>query len=428
MYSETSFRSLDSESPSYRPIPKISDNEREDGRILGVGEFCVVREVTQIHLLSRYAAKDADEEQVRQFMGANFKRGDEGFQLRYAVKKLRCDVVEEYYQGKNKNDCIQKSTSNKYKNSKTMYDLDVLGTEVEILQQVQHPNIIKLRAVANTKHTRDPKFCVIIDRLSEILQTRIYDTWAHQLKKYSGKNKKLSWFVSKKAKKETAMIRRDFLVERLLVAYDLASALRYLHYKKIIYRDLKPENIGFDVRGDLKVFDLGLSRKLPDEQENDFNSDVPNHKHLQHHVSVNDDLYQMTPMVGTLRYMAPEVLRGKKYGLSSDVYAFGILLWEILSCTRPFQSMGRIMHYDEVIMNGVRPSLDILISEEVPDAILALLQECWNEDPLSRCTFRCIAPILQDEVMVLRNAYTNNDQIQRSEFMLNRSANSLVNI
>lgn len=58
----------------------------------------------------------------------------------------------------------------------------------------------------------------------------------------------------------------------------------------IIYRDLKPDNIGFDVRGDVKLFDFGLSRELPERK-------------------LDDGTYHMTGDTGSPRYMAPE---GKK--------------------------------------------------------------------------------------------------------------------
>jgi len=55
------------------------------------------------------------------------------------------------------------------------------------------------------------------------------------------------------------------LIERLVCAIDLSSALKFLHSISIVYRDLKPENIGFDIRGDVKLFDFGLAAELKEK-------------------------------------------------------------------------------------------------------------------------------------------------------------------
>jgi len=62
--------------------------------------------------------------------------------------------------------------------------------------------------------------------------------------------------VAKKAKKKA------LAEERIVAAYGLAAAIQYLHNKKIVHRDLKPNNIGFDIRGDVKIFDFGLAKEL----------------------------------------------------------------------------------------------------------------------------------------------------------------------
>ena len=89
--------------------------------------------------------------------------------------------------------------------------------------------------------------------------------------------------------------------ERLVSGTHLSAAFEHLHSRKILYRDIKPENIGFDVRGDIKVFDFGLAKEV--------------HENL----SDGDGCYNLTAMTGTPRYMAPEVALNKPYNESCDV-------------------------------------------------------------------------------------------------------------
>ena len=81
---------------------------------------------------------------------------------------------------------------------------------------------------------------------------------------------------------------------------------------------MKPANIGFDVRGDVKIFDFGLARVMPDDG------------------CPYTDTFLMSG-AGSPRYMAPECLMiGENYNLKADIYSFAIILWEMLSASRPY--------------------------------------------------------------------------------------------
>jgi serine/threonine protein kinase len=84
-------------------------------------------------------------------------------------------------------------------------------------------------------------------------------------------------------------------------------AIEFLHNKKIIYRDLKPENIILDTKGYIKITDFGLAKE-----------------------NIGEDSGCTQTFCGTPEYLAPEVIRGDKYGKAVDVWCLGILLYEML--------------------------------------------------------------------------------------------------
>jgi cGMP-dependent protein kinase len=93
----------------------------------------------------------------------------------------------------------------------------------------------------------------------------------------------------------------------------LLHALESMHTSHIVYRDLKPENIMLSKDGYLKVVDLGMCKKLP------FNS-----------------LGKTFTLAGTPNYMAPEVMTGKGYSFTADLWSLGIMMFEFLAGYLPY--------------------------------------------------------------------------------------------
>jgi len=136
---------------------------------------------------------------------------------------------------------------------------------------------------------------------------------------------------------------------------------------------LPPQNIGFDIRGDIKIFDFGLAKELkPIDRE-------------------GKDKYRTDGIAGTRRYMAPEVAQIMPYGLSADVYSFGILMWEMLSLKYAFKNHTREKHYKHVIVEGNRPK----VFKVWPFEIKNLLQRCWHKVPQERPTFQAVRELIK---------------------------------
>ena len=155
-----------------------------------------------------------------------------------------------------------------------------------------------------------------------------------------------------------------------------------------MYRDIKLENAGFDVRGNIKVFDFGLCKSLDPKLE------------------TQDGTYKLTSPTGTFPYMAPEVALCEPYNTSADVFSFSILLWEILSLKVPFGGgLSRKEYIDKVSIGGLRPP----ITSSWPSLTRSMLKEAWDVNPKKRPDFKKIAALIRADL----NAMTEDFEVQR---------------
>ena len=149
----------------------------------------------------------------------------------------------------------------------------------------------------------------------------------------------------------------------LSMAIGLAKGMVHLHLHNILHRDLKSLNVlvtSTDPEEEVtvKLMDFG-------ESEETFQYREDNH------------------LCGTIRWMAPEIYKGKPYTPKSDVFSYGIILWELFSLQVPFHEIPRDFQVGDAIANGQRPSF-------APDCLIgyrALAQSCWDPCPQSRPTF-----------------------------------------
>lgn len=170
---------------------------------------------------------------------------------------------------------------------------------------------------------------------------------------------------------KTAVAKTNLLSERLDVAQQLADAIAYLHSENVLHRDLKPDNIGFDIHGDLKVFDFDIARVCPTSVESGVGVTSRRVNSKQ-----EEETFLMTQKVGSPRYMSPECARREPYNLKADVYSYAVLAHQILTLQKPYDDISDEDHDDFVFFKGVRPHIPMAL----PNNTKQLLHCAWSHN------------------------------------------------
>merc|ERR1711937_867472 len=168
---------------------------------------------------------------------------------------------------------------------------------------------------------------------------------------------------------KNAIAKTELLAERLDVAQQLADAIAYLHSQNVLHRDLKPDNIGFDIHGDLKVFDFDIARVCPTSAEASVGVSTRRLSTKQ-----EEETFLMTQKVGSPRYMSSECARREPYNLKADVYSYAVLAHQILTLQKPYDDITDEDHDELVFFKGVRP----FIPAGLPNNTKELFSCAWS--------------------------------------------------
>ncbi|GAB0097019.1 Mitogen-activated protein kinase kinase kinase [Sergentomyia squamirostris] len=243
---------------------------------------------------------------------------------------------------------------------------DLLDTDIKHLRKLDNENIIKFKGVCTTA----PVYCIIMEFCP-------YGTLQNILKdeKVIPPARLVSW------------------------AKQIAGGMQYLHSNRIIHRDLKSPNILIGKHEVVKISDFGTCREW-------------------------NEISTKMSFAGTVAWMAPEVIKSEPCSEKVDIWSYGIVLWELLTCEIPYKDVD-----SSAIIWGVGSNqLKLPIPETCPDGFKLLLKQCWELKPRNRPSFKIISnhlDIAGNELMRQSDEdYFNSQHQWRKEIHSHMEANS----
>jgi len=386
-------------------VPQIDEQDLVIGRVLGRGAFCVVRECSfsvfssnasgrrNISCLGRKNKSSHARKNSFRFSNngrqsiSRYKKMNGNDEITSGTSSSSTGCNDQNYKtyvssrrkgGNNRTRYVMKQLSSDLKRSDKinfMKGTVDLAMETRFLASLQHDNIISLQGISNNGAFSDG-FFIILERVNETLGRKV-KFWMdidRQCKGITG------FFTGSKKKAHRLQS------ERISAACDLAAAMDFLHRKNIVFRDLKPDNIGFDINGVLKLFDFGLAKELRGDER------------------LEDGLYKMTGCTGSIRYMSPENVQGKPYNLTTDVYSWSMIMWNILALEPPFALYTEQMIIDRVCNRGYRPKIFSTWSTRMSK----IISRSWSANTKDRPSFEEISVELKIELNEVKLFMTAN--------------------